>query len=411
MMETGGSPGTCIIGIRWAFALVSKSYLRSDLSVLLLSVVITRIGFGVIIILFPTYIGRASSIQTSVALALYPIFEAISATPMGRLCDTHGRKTIFMISLASMAILISGIGLTRNIYEISIIHAFMGVSAAGITVASLTMITDLTKVTNRGTGMGSFDFANIGGYAVGLLFAGRLLEIFAPSLGFGFFVTGAIMFVALGGSFVLLKEPHHVKGRGGGIPNPLKGLDSRTRALLPLWVSITTLIGVVFFLPRAFRDVGIGTTTTSYLLFAGVMVLGLGSVGFGRLSDKIGRERVLLIGVVGLSGLLISLGILAQSSSLLTRYWYVVAPFALATAALVPSILATVGDRAKEEFRGAAMGLYSMMLSLGIAVGTLVAGFTHALGGLPSLLTAGAVIFISATIASVLLLRRASRHS
>jgi MFS family permease len=165
---------------------VSKSYLRSDFSVLLLSVAITRVGFGVILTLFPTYISQASDIQTSIALALYPIFEGASATPVGRLCDAHRRRSVFIASLAFMVILRSAIGLTKNLYIISIIHAFMGISAAGITVASLTMITDLTNLTNRGTGMGSFDFANIGGYAVGLLFAGRLVGVFRRNLGSGF---------------------------------------------------------------------------------------------------------------------------------------------------------------------------------------------------------------------------------
>ena len=47
----------------------------------------------------------------------------------------------------------------------------MGFSAAAVTVSTLTMITDLTKKSYRGAGMGIFDLANIGGYAGGILSA------------------------------------------------------------------------------------------------------------------------------------------------------------------------------------------------------------------------------------------------
>src|SRR5207247_3054896 len=49
--------------------------------------------------------------------------------------------------------------------------------------------------------------------------------------------------------------------------------------------------------------------------------------------------------------------------------------------ALIPSILAYIGDKASREFRGSAMGLYSVMLSGGITTGTILAGIADDLGG------------------------------
>jgi len=380
-----------------------------DLAVLYLSMTLTRIGFGVIIIIFPAYLLGVSDIELAVALALYPVLEAFSAIPVGRLCDTRGRKRVFVFALAYVAILTGAIGVTRNLYFVATVHALMGIGAAGVTVSSLTMITDATNLGNRGKGMGLFDFSNIGGYAAGVLVGGGLHTYFASQLGYAFAATGGAIAAALLISTILLREPPNQIKREAVLVNPLKALDARTKAILPVWLALTAMIGIAFYLPRALSRLGFEATTTSYVLFVGVAGLGVGSVGFGALSDKIGREKVLLVGVVGLLGLLLSLATTLSGGATidtLVHNLYLIAPFAFATSALVPSILATVGDRARQEMRGSAMGIYSVMLSGGIAFGTLVAGFAHTMGGLPAILYAGAIIFLAACLVSLFLTRR-----
>src|SRR5256712_7329839 len=167
-----------------------------DLAVLYLSMTLTRIGFGVIIILFPAYLLGVSDIELAVALALDPVLEAFSAIPVERLCDTRGRKRVFVIALAYVAILMGAIGITRNLYFVATVHALMGIGAAGGTVSSLPMITDATNLGNRGKGMGLFDFSNIWGYAAGVLVGGGLHTYFASQLGYAFAATGGAVSAA-----------------------------------------------------------------------------------------------------------------------------------------------------------------------------------------------------------------------
>jgi MFS family permease len=377
---------------------------KRELVVLYLSMLASRVGFGVIIIIFPSYISGASDIAVAGALALYPLMEAATALPAGRLCDTRGRKTIFIASLGFMALLIGLIGLTRNIYAVASIHAVMGVGAAGVTVSTLTMVTDLTGKSNRGAGMGTFDFANVGGYALGLVLGSRLEPFFSWSLGLAFIVTGLGVAMAFAVSALIIKEPPHPQGVVSKSLNPLKALDARAKTTLPIWLGVTALLGMVFFLPRAFSRAGIGGASTAGLLVVGVVILGLGAIGFGALSDRIGRGKVMLIGIFGLLGLLIALS-LSFGEGLLSvmRNLLVLGPLALMTSALVPTILATVGDGAMLERRGSAMGLYSVMLSGGSAVGTLVAGFAHSAGGLAGIFEASALIFSVACALSLIL--------
>ncbi|HZW85140.1 MAG TPA: hypothetical protein VFE91_04475, partial [Nitrososphaerales archaeon] len=113
---------------------------------------------------------------------------------------------------------------------------------------------------------------------------------------------------------------------------------------------------------------------------------------------------VLLIGVVGLFGLLFSLLLSFDAGTdAFYRNFPEIGFFAILTSALVPTILATVGDRAVAHRRGSAMGLYSVMLSGGTAVGTLVAGFAHDRSGLPGILEAGILLFSVACALSLAL--------
>jgi MFS family permease len=367
------------------------------------------------IILFPSYLARSSNISLAVVLALYPLTEAATAVPLGILCDRQGRRRVFLGGLALMGGLIASIALTQNVLVVAALHALMGLAAAAIAVSSLTMITDLTNAGNRGKGMGAFDFSNIGGYAGGLLVGGLLSEAFKANLSTAFFVTASLMIVALGVSYFLLREPGHAPDEGGGSVslNPFAGMDQRTKAILPIWLSLTSLIGIVFFLPRALRQVGIHETVTGVLLFAGIMTIGLGSIGFGALSDRLGREKTMAIGAAGLFGLLVGLALLFQdigSGLNVIRFLPILGPAGIATSALVPSVLAAVGDRAKEGKKGATMGLYSLMLSLGIAFGELLAGFASLLGGLSTILYAGSVIFLGASLLTFYQLRRVKRN-
>jgi MFS family permease len=255
--------------------------------------------------------------------------------------------------------------------------------------------------------MGAFDFANVGGYALGAFLGSRLDITYSANLSTAFLLTGAIIAVSFVVAFLALAEPPHI-ARGKELSlNPLRSLDSRAKATLPIWLGVTVLLGMVFFLPRAFERAGVGGGTTGEVLVAGILVLGLGSIGFGALSDRLGRIRVMLIGVAGLLGLLITLtASFNQGIGGLYRNLPFIGVFALATSAIVPTILANVGDRAMVERRGSAMGLYSVMLSGGTAVGTLVAGVAHGFSGLLGVLESGTFIFLWACLLSAGLLLR-----
>ncbi|MGC9164672.1 MAG: MFS transporter [Thermoprotei archaeon] len=383
-----------------------NAQITESVIMLYIAVLMTRIGYGLLIIAFPTYIHQASGKAVGISLALYPIFEAISATFIGGYSDKKGRKNVFLIGLLSSGIFMSLIGTTTDIYIISFIHALMGISASAVTVSTLTMLTDLTVIENRGTGMGAFDFFNIVGYALGILLSSWLVNVFYHKLSYVFLVAG-ILFFATTTLSLFLKEPSHEFSEHFHA-NPFTALDKNAKSMLPLWFAVTFLLGIVFFSPKAFITLGIRPSETGILFFIGAIALGIGSVFFGILSDKIGREKTILIGTFGIIGVLVSLIYLIEKQKEISRNLLVniieivrrdtllaiVASISVfMMTAIVPSILAYTGDKAHVNRRGSAMGLYSTMLSIGVASGNLIAGFAFDLGGPSAIFRIAIIIF------------------
>jgi len=384
-------------------------YRTLDLPILYFVTFLARVGFGVIVIAFPHYV-IADSLVTGVVLSIYPIFEAVSAAPIGMYVDRRGRKGVLLFGLASITILTFLIGLSRDTLYIAVVHGVMGVSAAAVIVSTLTMITDLTKVSDRGVGMGLFDLANITGYAGGILIGTGLYTIFEDNPSYVFFTTAILLLTATIFVKILVTEPPHERLTAPLTFNFFKALSWKIKSLLPLWFTLTTLVGIAFFIPKALSLSGFTVGESGLLLFAGAAGVGVGATIFGKVSDKIGREKTMWIGIVGM---LILLPTLALSLSPETNpdypgfgaYLYIIAPSALMVSALVPSILALVGDTARSTLRGSAMGLYSIMLSLGIAVGNVIGGASGQIGGLPTILYVAEGLFLAAVILTLVLSR------
>jgi DHA1 family multidrug resistance protein-like MFS transporter len=92
---------------------------------------------------------------------------------------------------------------------------------------------------------------------------------------------------------------------------------------------------------------------------------------WGSVSDRVGRKRVLMVGVFGYGVSLLLMG-------LASRLWMLFAARALSgllTAATMPSAMAYVGDSTAEEDRGGGIGWLGSAAGLGIILGPGVGGW------------------------------------
>ena len=138
-----------------------------------------------------------------------------------------------------------------------------------------------------------------------------------------------------------------------------------------------------------------------YYAAAGVPIAGIGilaatypgvwavaQVGTGALSDRVGRKRLIVAGMLVQAA---ALAAIATGSSF--GVWLVAAAvLGLGTAMVYPTLLAAVADVADPDWRGSAIGVYRLWRDLGFAVGAVVAGIVADAAGMPAAIWAVALL-------------------
>jgi MFS family permease len=362
-----------------------------------------RFSFGLVLFTLPLYLPRHefSNLAVGVIAAAYPVAETISGPLIGVLIDRLGRRRWVHSGLALSTVALFSFTLNTNIGYLVIVHAIQGIAAAMIIVSTLTMVTDASTPRNRGREMGIYDFANLGGYMVGILAAGILTRIGTRATPFYFAATLA----AVGAIFAYTKV-QETRGRAGRTTvspiQTLKLLLSHRRAatMFPIWLAITTFVGMALtFGPR----VGPSPFLTSLLFGAAVLILAVTQPLFGFLSDKYGRDKLMMFGLLCIIGLFYTaINMVRGRLSFLTGAPFV-AIFGVGSFAFPPAALASLGDLAPARSRGTTMGAYSVVISLGTIIGPLLGGYLLDRYGMASLFYAGLVILIGALGLAILI--------
>ncbi|MEM4492431.1 MAG: MFS transporter [Pyrobaculum sp.] len=351
---------------------------------------VARIGSGASAFLV-VKLASGGAVEAGFVLAAYPFLEALGAFVAGRWSDTLGRKTTLIMGYVVRSIAMLALAWAFYTHEAPWLEAFLngviGFTTAFILTSSLAMATDLTEVRNRGLGMGGFEFINLGSYGVGYLLGSALYSVFqGPSayLAVALFTTVAIPVFA---KYIEETRPA-APGEGRLL---LSVLPPSAVVLLPVWFALTTIIGLAMYSPRILRieggNLGVaghivqmlgGHLAIGLLFISALALLGLGAIFFGRLADRWGRLKTFRLGLIGGLLALVTLNVALRLNLGVVEAVAITAPLLFLTSAIGPSILAMIGDEADIRYRGTVMGIYSVMLGLGIGFGSLLAGFVAA---------------------------------
>lgn len=173
---------------------------------------------------------------------------------------------------------------------------------------------------------------------------------------------------------------------------------TRTRLVvyLSLFMSMAGYGITVPVMPFLARELGASPVGVSLLVSLFALTQFFSGPVWGSLSDRFGRRRVLVAGLVGyalsffLAGLSKTVPALVGSRAL----------GGLLSASIFPSSQALVADMTSPEDRGPAMASLGAWTNLGFLTGPVIGGVLAPLGYAPPLYAAGAVVLVTAIMAA-----------
>jgi len=147
----------------------------------------------------------------------------------------------------------------------------------------------------------------------------------------------------------------------------------KSRLLLLFLTLFFVMLGFGIIIPNlAYYAEDIGATPTKIAILLSIysgMQLLFAPI-WGRLSDKHGRKPAILLGLLGNAAALVAFGLAKE------YIWLFAARSAagIASAAVLPSVMAYVADVTTSEERGKGMGLMGAAMGLGFILGPAIGG-------------------------------------
>lgn len=292
-----------------AFGLEKGAYVRM-LSAVYASMFLIRVAFGITIVTFASYLTEGDFVY-SLVVSASPLLELMTVAFAGVLIDRYGRKGMLLTGLGLGAVSLYGLALTKHVVLLGLVNAIHGIAAALILVTTLAIIAAVAPPQHRGREMGFFNLANIFGWIAGFAVGGVLLDAFEGRLEYTFVFAGVLATVGL--LFANRMIPANVEARirskedlvpAEHRPSPrelAKALGQpRLMLLVVPWLIVFMLVGpFITFFPRVGGDLEISGTSTSLGVLAVGLLLVVSQLVWGRLSDRLGRERIMLVGAIG----------------------------------------------------------------------------------------------------------------
>jgi MFS family permease len=378
---------------------------RAPAYLVLLTVFIDLLGFGIIIPLLPFYALHfgASAIVIGLLTSSYSLMQFLFVPFWGRLSDRIGRRPIILMSVTGSFISYLIFGFADSLAVLFVSRVLAGFMGANISTAQA-YIADSTSFEERAKYMGLIGAAFGVGFMLGPFIGGIMSKISYGTP--GFFASGLSLINAVLAYYLL---PESLKDKSV----PAKKLRLFNAAAIREAFrrkGVGSLVLVFFFYTVAFsvlyvafplfsqKKLGYGAAQNGYFFayvgFIGILIQG-GAIG--RLANNLG-ERSLLI--VGLSSFFIALALIA-SNHMLPLLIISATLLAIGSSLVIPSLTSLISKYAKAGEHGTTLGVSQSFASLGRVIGPFLGGLIFSSAGIAwPFYASGFMILIALLLAS-----------
>jgi DHA1 family multidrug resistance protein-like MFS transporter len=376
---------------------------QRNLYVLFVAELVSVMGFTVIYPFLSLYVDRLGAgfgnteFWAGLVFSAHALTAAITSPIWGSVSDRFGRKMMVQRAMFGSTVVVILMGFVRSAEQLVLLQALLG-TLSGTVPAANALVAATTPRQRTGYAMGLMQMGIWTGASIGPIVGG----VVADTLGFhsAFFLTAACLFLAGIGVTIFVHEEF--------VPNGEAGLDGR--GMLRGWLDvlrtpdmpriysmrILVRIGQTMLMP--FLPLFVVTLLASQDRVSSVTGLAMGaasatsaltSVYLGRLGDRIGHRRLLIVSALG-----VALGYAPMT--LVTQGWQLVVLYAIMGVGLggvAPAMAALMTHAAPEGRMGAVYGLDNSLTSGGRVFAPLLCAMVISLSGLRSMFVLEAGIF------------------
>ena len=354
-----------------------------------ISVAISYLGVGLVAPLIAIVLSEYNANSFIIGLVGTTMFAAftLASFPIGTVTDRLGPKPILVGGLIVYGASIMLFAFIRDIKLFFIARAIEGVGAAAISVATETMISQLSGPSERAQRMSYYALSVGAGWALGPM-AGTLLFGIRTELPFIACFGLSLLAALLAAGLIpgTASTDHH-------IPAITKKLS--LKIIVP--ISAGALYGylmssLVTLFPLYLKGkLSVAETEMGGIITAVIIGTILSQIPIGRAADRFGKRRTLLF-----CSVLLTVVFTVMTVHTNWRYFLITGAFAGALAGcFYPIGLAMIGGLVSKERLGAANSLFSLAFGIGSLTGPALSGLAMSyfdnpkwLFYLPALLTA-----------------------
>jgi DHA1 family multidrug resistance protein-like MFS transporter len=388
-----------------------KTWQRT-LYILFFAQLMVAVGFSSIFPFLPLYVEQlGSSSGLSIELLSGLVYSAQAFTMMlasplwGALADRHGRKIMVERSMFGGAVTLLLMSFAASAEQLVVMRAIQGLITGTIAAANA-LLASVTPRKHIGYAMGLLQVGFGTGIAVGPLIGGFVADLFDYSV--VFYLTAALLFLA----GVLVHWGVHENFQ------PVKSEREKTN-LLQAWRTLIGVAGVkMTFLIRFLTSMArmivlpiiplfiatILVDSSKLNTFTG-LVMGIASaattisaVFLGKLGDRVGFRRVLIISLIIMGVLYIPQGYVSAGWQLLVLQGLV----GVALGGVLPIISALLANYVKIGGEGSAFGLDNSINAAGRAIAPMLGAAIAASMGYTAVFVATGLVYLIAMLLAVL---------
>lgn len=360
-------------------------------------------GFSLLFPVIPQYADALGASLSVVGLAVgaFSYVTALTMIPFGMLSDRVGRRSLLVIGLVIYTLSPLLYIVATDPLQLILVRGVHGLASAAFIPAANALVVDMSPPERRGEALGWFTGATMLGFVFGPITGGFLLHSYGYNA--TFYACSLISLLAL---VLVLPWVRGMVGRpaqevaSGSSWGWLRQWRAVGALLTPLFITFGSGT-IVAFMPLYGEGISITASQVGIIITAIYASSSLLRAPAGRLSDRIGRETVILGGFTISAAALLFFSFLTSFPSLIVAG----VAFGLGMGLAMPAAFALAADLAPLSARGLAMGAASSSLQAGLAIGATAMGGVAAATGFGSMFGICSAILAIGLIAVFFLIR------